>query len=55
MRVMGGDVWRRVTYGVEHEATISIKAYLALVSMGLRFVLAFGYFLGLKGIRANVE
>jgi hypothetical protein len=37
-------VWT-IVYGVEHETAISVEAYLALVSMGLRF---FGYFLALK-------
>ena len=55
MTGMGGGAWRCVTYGVEHEAAIRIEAYLALVSMRFRVILAFGYFLGLKGIRVNVE
>jgi len=39
-------------HGVEHEAAIGIEAYLTLISMGLRFILAFGYF---QGVRMNVE
>jgi hypothetical protein len=42
----------RVTYGVEHEAAIRIEAYLAFISMGLRFILIFGYF---QGVHVNVE